>query len=236
MPWVLEDLGTQQRPNVLDVGPAMPQTVELLHSTGCRLSVADLLDSGIVEQQRQLDSDSLTAHFKEALWMLDGPLHVCLFWDFLNYLSPQALEAFNQALKPWVTRNTRAHAFCATKRSAPLMQHRYDVRSVREVVQTRAPERPLADYPPPWRQVVHTFSLFEVVRGTLRTGGVVELILRGTESQSVKTLKEQAGGDAVGDRIQVRSPETATRHRKSTGQARTRPSQQRPARLAQAVG
>lgn len=195
--WVVDGIGTQRRINVLDVGPAMPETVAFLSSTRSKLHVADLLNSAIIEQQHQFDPDRLTGRFDEALWMLDEPLDVCLFWDFPNYLSLQALAAFNQALKPWVTRRTRAHAFCAVKRSAPVMQHRYGILSPREIVQARAPEHPQATLPPPWRHVVRTLSLFEAVRGTLRRGGIVEVILRGAASQSAAAAKQQAKSPEV---------------------------------------
>ncbi len=209
MDWVLDDLGAQRQLNVLDIGPAMPETVELLHAKGCRLGIADLFETGIIEQQRHLDHDSLADRFKEALWMVNGPLHVCLLWDFLNYLSPQALSAFNQALKPWITRRTRAHAFCVAKRSAPLMQHRYGVTGKGQILQTRAPEQPQPSPPAPWRHVIRQLNLFEAVRGTLRTGGVVELILRGAEPQSAETAAQQLGADA--GRAQGQAPKTAAR-------------------------
>ena len=207
---VLDDLGGWRQLNVLDIGPAMPETVELLHAGGCRLSIADLFETGIIEQQRHLDQDSLASCFEEALWMVDGPLHVCLLWDFLNYLSPTALSAFNQALKPWITRHTRAHAFCAAKRSAPLMQHRYGVIGRGQILQARAPEQPQASAPAPWRHVVRQLNLFEAVRGTLRTGGVVELILRGAEPQSAETATQRLGNNA--GRAQEQAPKTAARH------------------------
>ena len=205
MAWVVDGIGTQQRINVLDVGPAMPETVAFLNSTRSQLHVADLLDSAIIDQQHQLDADRLAARFDEALWMLDEPLDVCLFWDFPNYLSLQALAAFNQALKPWVTRHTRAHAFCAVKRSAPVMQHRYGILSPREVIQASAPEHPPAGLPPPWRHVVRALGVFDAVRGTLRRGGIVEVILRGAASQSTIAAKQQAKGNAALDGAQTQT-------------------------------
>ncbi len=220
MSWVLEDLGARRQLNVLNVGPAVPETVELLHAGGCRLSIADLFEAGIIERQRHLDPISLTALFKEALWMVDGPLHVCLLWDFLNYLSPSALGAFNQALKPWISRHTRAHAFCAAKRSAPLMQHRYGIVSADHILRTRMLERPQADPPAPWRHVIGQLKLFEAVKGTLRTGGVVELTLQGTESQSTETGTQRLEGDA--DRTQDQSPQAAAQHPTRARPARTK--------------
>jgi len=184
--WVFEGISAPGRINVLDVGPAMPPTIEFLSSMRCRLHIADLFDSTIIEQQHHLDQDALTAHFAEALWMLDEPLHACLLWDFPNYLTPPALEALNQALSPWVTDHTRAHAFCAVKRSAPLMQHQYSIRSANEIVQEAAPERPPAAHPHPWRRLVGALNLFDVDRGALRAGGLVEVILHGTSQQSAE--------------------------------------------------
>ena len=184
--WVFEGMDAPGRINVLDVGRIAPRTVEFLKSKRCRMYIADLFDGPIIEQQRHLDQDALTARFAEALWMLDEPLHVCLLWDFPNYLALPALEALNQALSPWVSAHTKAHAFCAVKRSAPLMQHQYGILSANEVVQTAAPERPPAAYPHPWRRLGRALDSFEVARGALRAGGLVEVILQGVARQSAK--------------------------------------------------
>ena len=193
LPWVFEGMDGSKRINVLDVGPAMPGTIEVLNSTRCRIYIADLFDSAIIEQQHNLDQDALTARFAEALWMLDGPLHVCLLWDFPNHLTPEALEAFNRALSPWVTPRTRAHAFCAVKRSAPHMQHHYAIRSANEVVQTAAPECPAAAYPHPWRRLVSALDLFDVARGALRAGGLVEVILQSVAQQAAQPPLQASG-------------------------------------------
>ena len=184
--WVFAGMDAPGRINVLDVGPAMPRTIELLNAKRCRMHIADLFDSTIIEQQHHLDQDALTKRFAEALWMVDEPLQVCLLWDFPNYLTPTALEALNRALSPWVTDCTRAHAFCAVKRSAPLMQHQYDIVSANEVVQTAAPERPPAKYPHPWRRLIRALDVFDVARGALRAGGLVEVILQGMAQQSAE--------------------------------------------------
>lgn len=184
--WVFEAMDSPGQINVLDVGPAMPRTIEFLNAMRCRVHIADLFDSTLIEQQQHLDPDALTDRFTEALWMLDGPLHACLLWDFPNYLAPPALEALNRALSPWVTADTRAHAFCAVKRAAPLMQHQYSILSASEIVQKAAPERPPADYPHPWRRLVGALDLFDVDRGALRAGGLVEVILHGTAQQSAE--------------------------------------------------
>jgi hypothetical protein len=184
--WVFEALDSPGQINVLDVGPAMPRTIEFLNSMRCRVHIADLFDSTLIEQQRHWDPEALTDRFAEALWMLDGPLHACLLWDFPNYLATPALEALNRALSPWVTANTRAHAFCAVKRAAPLMQHQYSIGSANEVIQKAIPERPPAEFPHPWRRLVSALNLFDVDRGALRAGGLVEVILRGAAQQSAE--------------------------------------------------
>ena len=201
--WVFAGLDRLGRFNVLDVGPAIPQTVEFLNANSCRMYVADLFDSAIIKQQRGLDQDALADRFTKALWMLDEPLHACLLWDFPNYLTPQALKAFNEALSPWVTPHTKAHAFCAVKRSAPLMQHQYGIVSVNEVVQIAAPERPKAQYPHPWRRLVSALDSFEVARGTLRSGGLVEVILRSAIGPSGQSAMEN--GQGVQDDRSLRS-------------------------------
>ena len=192
---VFEGRSAPGRMNVLDVGSAMPRTIEFLNSMRCRMHIADLFDSTIIEQQQHLDQTALTARFAEALWMLDEPLDACLLWDFPNYLTPPALEALNRALSPWVNAHTRAHAFCAFKRSAPLMQHQYSIRNANEIVQQAAPERSQAAHPHPWRRLVGALSLFDVDRGALRAGGLVEVILHGTARQSAEPplrIKEKA--------------------------------------------
>ena len=201
--WVFEGISQSSRFNVLDVGPAMPRTIEFFTSKGCRVHIADLFSGSIIEQQQHLDQDALTARFEEALWMVDEPLQACLLWDFPNYLAPAALEALNRALRPWVTPGTRAHAFAALKRSAPLMQHQYDILSANEVIQTSAQQRTPAPYPHSWQRLDDTLDLFDIDRGALRTGGLVEVILQGASRQSAQPPQANGNVDHIPPRPSV---------------------------------
>lgn len=183
--WVLEGISQASRFNVLEVGPARPRTIGFFNAKRCRIHIADLFSSRIIKQQH-LDQDTMTARFEEALWMVDEPLQACLLWDFPNYLSPSALVAFSRALRPWVTPATRAHAFCAVKRSAPLMQHQYDILSANEVGRTTALRRPPAPHPHSWQRLARALDSFDVTRGALRTGGLVEVILQGASRRSAQ--------------------------------------------------
>ena len=175
---VLQPLRAPTRTNILDVGPAMPQTLAFFSGFNCRLHVADLLDAGIVAHQHHLNEQELAAHFARALFMIDAPLDICLLWDFPNHLALPAAQAFNRVLRRFIKPETLAHGFCSVKRTRPTMRHRYAILRPNEVLRQEDAGIPPAAHPYPQKQLVDALCGFAFERGALRDEGRVEIMLR----------------------------------------------------------
>ena len=161
---------------VLDVGGAVPETIDYLSAYPCRVTVVDLLDEPFVPAPPD-DEDPYSAHraYEDALSVLDAHYDVCLFWDYPNYLPMDTLRAFADVLAPFVHNRTRGHAFAGLSTQQRLPATRYGVTNT-----TMFSARPLNRMPP---EHVHTqgeladaFGYFKIARGTLKEGRVeVEL-------------------------------------------------------------
>jgi len=101
------------RLTVLEIGPAMPETVEFFSQFKCRLHFVDLFNEPFVrDEQSQLSEKELRHAFEEQFrFPPDTKIDLCLFWDFLSYLDDPALRAFNSAIRPWIHAGTTAHGF-----------------------------------------------------------------------------------------------------------------------------
>jgi len=172
LPKLLEGLPEDRRLTILDLGPAVPETVEYFGQFRCRLYFADLFAEPI-----EGGADNVLQT------LLDYPVHVqfdlCLFWDFLNLLDIDALRAFDAALKPYVHRGTRAHGFAAMNAMHALSIHHYGVRSADELVVRDDPLARRAARPHPQALLKQALTCLEIKRGTLLREGRLEVLLQG---------------------------------------------------------
>jgi hypothetical protein len=112
-PELFKTVDPGRRLTVLEIGPAVSETVEFFSQYTCRLHFVDLFHEPFVrEQQASLSEKELRHAFEEQFRFPAGTqIDICLFWDFLCYLDDAALRAFNSALRPWLHEGTRAHGF-----------------------------------------------------------------------------------------------------------------------------
>lgn len=162
---------------VLDVGPAVPETVAFFSRYRCRLYVADLFPE---QPERQGEGETEDEPFQT---LLDYPVQVqfdlCLFWDFLNLLDMDQLKAFNVALRPFVHRGTRAHGFAAMNAAHALSINTYGVRSTDELIVRPDPGGRRATRPHPQAMLNQALTCLEVKRGTLLREGRLEVLFHG---------------------------------------------------------
>ena len=116
------------RLTVLEIGTALPETVDFFAQYKCRLHFVDLFDEPFVREQADLSEAELRHGFEEQLRVPPGTkLDLCLLWDFLSYLDDPALRAFNSALRPWVHGGTRAHGFGVHHLALKLEHQQYGI-------------------------------------------------------------------------------------------------------------
>ena len=183
---LLADFDEDYRLTVFDVGPALPETVEFFSQFRCRLYFADLysdiFDDDILGQENDETSiDELRNYF---VGQFDYPAEtrfdICLFWDVLNYLDDQTLQAFSQALNPFLSKNTGIHGFSTLKASIKLPNQQFSIKQP-DCLRLRPREgRQAPCYPHPQAELNKCLYGMGVSKATLLSNGLLEMLLKVT--------------------------------------------------------
>ncbi|MGD2129957.1 MAG: hypothetical protein PVG42_15955 [Lysobacterales bacterium] len=165
---------------VLEIGSALPETVNFFSEFKCRLHFVDLFGEAFVrDQQSQLSEQELRDAFARQLRFPEGTrFDLCLLWDFLGYLDDSALRAFSSALSPWIHSGTRAHGFGIHHLAIRLDNIQYGVidRETLSVRQRLAPQ--LQHHPHSQIEMQEMLTCFRFERGLLLPDGKLEMLLK----------------------------------------------------------
>lgn len=179
-PGLFKMLDLNRRLTVLEIGPALSETVDFFSQFKCRLHFVDLFHQPFVrEQQAKLSEKELRHAFEEHFRFPAGTqIDVCLFWDFLCYLDDPALRAFNSALRPWLHSSTRAHGFGVHHLAIRLENIQYGIID-KETLSIR-PRRSaqLPHHPHSQIEMHEMFTCFDFERGLLLPEGKLEMLLK----------------------------------------------------------
>jgi len=174
----------EHRLTILEVGPALPETVEFFSRYRCRIHFLDLFSEPLVSNlQKVTNPAEIRQQFEQLLTFPPGTkLDICLLWDFLCYLDDPALRAFNEALRPWVHHGTRAHGFGIHHLAIRLGNKRYGVIDENTLsVRQRHTEQP-DTHPHSQVEMHEMMSCFDFERGLLLPDGKLELLLKAREN------------------------------------------------------
>jgi hypothetical protein len=176
---LFQALDASHRLTVLEIGSALPETVEFFSQFKCRLNFVDLYGEGFVRDQADLSEAELRHAFEERLRLPAGTrLDLCLFWDFLTYLDDPALRAFNSALRPWLHAGTRAHGYGAHHLAVRLAHVRYGIHD-RETLSVRERRgQQLRTHPHSQVEMQDMLDCFAFERGLLLPDGRLEMLLK----------------------------------------------------------
>lgn len=161
---------------VLDLGPALPETIAWFSGTRCRLHVADLFaDLPLAWEQEAPD------YLAEIRALLQLPararLDVVLFWDIFNYLPAEAIAALQAVLRPCLHAGTRGHAFGVHKRTASENTCSFGILSD-QALSLRPRCQPVAGYAPlSQARLQACLTDFRFERSVLLGDGRLELLL-----------------------------------------------------------
>jgi hypothetical protein len=179
-PSLFKMMDVNRRLTVLEIGPALTETVDFFSQFKCRLHFVDLFHEAFVrEQQGRLSEKELRHAFEEQFrFPADTQIDLCLFWDFLCYLDDPALRAFNSALRPWLHSGTRVHGFGVHHLAIRLENIQYgvinkDTLSIRE---RRSSQLPC--YPHSQIEMHEMLNCFDFERGLLLPEGKLEMLLK----------------------------------------------------------
>ncbi len=179
-PSLFRSLDAKRRLTILEVGSALPETVDFFSRFKCTIHFVDLFSEPVVRDLQQVATPKeLQQRFEQMLKFPAGArLDICLLWDFLCYLDDPALRAFNEALRPYIYHGTRAHGFGIHHRAIRLENKQFgilaeDSFSVRQR-QTNQPHT----YPHSQVEMHQMLSCFDFERGLLLPDGKLELLLK----------------------------------------------------------
>lgn len=178
-PSLFERINPERRLSVLEIGPALPETVGFFSQYKCRLHFAAMYTDPVLQMQSGEHSEAeLVEHIKKALDFPKGTrLDLCLFWDFLNYLDDKTLRAFNTAIRPYLQKSTRAHAFTVRTLDTPLVNQQYGIEQA-HMFSVR-PRTGMQVHTSPHTQaiLVNLLSSFDIDQGMLLPDGRLEVLM-----------------------------------------------------------
>ena len=168
------------RLTVLEIGPAMPETVEFFSQFKCRLHFVDLFNEAFVrDEQSQLSEKELRHAFEEQFrFPVDTKFDICLFWDFLSYLDDPALRAFNSAIRHWIHSGTIAHGFGVHHLAIRLDNIHYGVLNKDTFSVRKRLSEQMSYHPHSQIEMHEMFTCFDFERGLLLPDGKLEMLLK----------------------------------------------------------
>lgn len=172
------DSGARLR--VLEIGPALPETVDFFSRFKCRLYFKDLFSEPFLrEEQETLSETELRQRFEKHFdFQQDGRLDVILLWDFLSFLNDSALRAFNSAIRPWLHSGTRAHGFGVHHMAIKLENIQYGVIDTENLTVRQRRGVQMAYHPHSQIEMHEMLSCFDFERGLLLPNGKLEMLLK----------------------------------------------------------
>ena len=173
-------MDVNRRLTVLEIGPALSETVEFFSRYKCRLHFVDLFNEPFVrDQQASLSEKELRHAFEEQFRFPAGTrIDLCLLWDFLSYLDDPALRAFNSALQPWIHSGTQAHGFGVHHLAIRLENIQYGILN-KDTFSVRKRLTEQMDYFPHSQIEMHEMlTSFDFERGLLLPDGKLEMLLK----------------------------------------------------------
>lgn len=176
---LFQTVASDHRLTVLEIGTALPETVDFFSQFKCRLYFIDLFNEPFVRDQAGLSETELRHGFEEQLSLPAGTsIDLCLFWDFLSYLDDAALRAFNSSLRPWLHAGSLAHGFGVHHLAISLENIQYGVKD-RETLSVRPRHTAQMKAHPHSQIEMHDMmNCFKFERGLLLADGKLEMLLK----------------------------------------------------------
>jgi hypothetical protein len=178
-PTVLKRLAMDRRLSVLEIGPALPETINFFSQYKCRLHFAGMYTDPVLQSQKtDISEAELADELKKSLGFTKSTrFDLCLFWDFLNYLDDKALRAFNSVLKPHIHRTTRAHAFTVRTLDTSFSNQQYGIEQAHMFSIRPRHGAQARTYPHTQAILVNLLSSFDIDQGMLLPDGRLEVLM-----------------------------------------------------------
>ncbi|MEM1155320.1 MAG: hypothetical protein AAGI44_14375 [Pseudomonadota bacterium] len=170
-----------RRLTVLNIGPALPETVSFFSQYRCRLYFEDLFSEipALYRQHKEADDEiAAKQQFIESMRFPDETyFDLCLFWDLFNFLDRGVLSAVLDVLRPHLHANSQAHGFAVHSLRTEQSGKIYGIKSA-DQISMRSRGAKLPGYNPYNRgQLEKLLTCFSVNRSVLLPSSRLEFLL-----------------------------------------------------------
>ena len=178
-PNLVKKIDPGRRLSVLEIGAALPETVEFFSRFKCRVHFAAMFTDPVLQLPSSEHSEAeLAKHFSRAFDFPKGThFDLCLFWDFLNYIDDKALQAFNIAIKPFCHKTTRAHAFTVRTLDTPFPNQLYGIEQAHMFKIRPGLMQQIPRFPKTQATLVNLLPCFDIDQGMLLPDGRLEVLM-----------------------------------------------------------
>ena len=178
-PSLVKRIDPDRRLSVLEIGPALPETIEYFSQFKCRLHFAAMYTDPVLQMQAgEYTEAELADHLDKSFGFSKGTrFDLCLFWDFLNYLDDRALRAFNIAIKPYLHKTTRAHAFTVRTLDTSFSNQQYGIDQAHMFSVRPRTGKQARTYPHTQAILVNLLDGFDIDQGMLLPDGRLEVLM-----------------------------------------------------------
>lgn len=168
--------------NILDIGPAFPETVAFFSSYRCRLQFADAYSEPMVVNGHDgLEGKVLEDRFTEIMAIPEGiRFDLVLLWDFPNYVDDVALRAFSTALRPYLHASSLGHGFAVRTADTKLNNQWYGIDQPHLFTVRPPRSRQARFYPHSQAILINLLTCFDIDRGMLLPDGRLEVVMNST--------------------------------------------------------
>lgn len=178
-PTLIKRIKGDTRLSVLEIGSALPETIEYFSQYKCRLHFAAMYTDPVLQMQSGEYSEAeLAEHIEKSFDFPKGTrFDLCMFWDFLNYLDDKALRAFNTAIRPYLHKSTRAHAFTVRTLNTSFSNQQYGIEQAHMFSIRPRPGKQARTNPHTQATLVNMLSSFDIDQGMLLPDGRLEILM-----------------------------------------------------------
>ncbi len=162
---------------MLNIGPALSETVEFFSQFRCKLYFIDLFcdlpELAACEDEATSPQQVLSESMQ---FPTDTRFDLCLFWDLFNFLDREAITALLDTLRPYLHSGSLAHGFAVHNRKTAQSGKVY---GIRELDQISVRPRPAALHgynPYNQGQLEKMLDCFRVTRSVLLPNSRLELL------------------------------------------------------------
>ena len=176
---LIDDINTEERLIVLDMGRAVSSTIKYFSQYKCRLNFIDLYSEDFVWDPDEEMSDLQKVNMMCGAIKLQQSVKVdiCLFWDIFSYLSDPLVKALIESLEEHIDSSTRSLIINPRDSRTILPFYYYGISGPTLLTQSQRIGVQPSIYPRSQRALNNLIDYFVVDRGRLMSEGRAEYLL-----------------------------------------------------------